>query len=58
VRGTGYTLNSPVSPSLPPPAVRHRVPSHFIWVLPNDAHENCFKRILKFTLKQLQHVSV
>jgi hypothetical protein len=23
-----------------------------------DAHENCLKRVLKFTLKQLQHVSV
>ena len=26
--------------------------------LPTDAQNNCFKRILKFTLKQLQHVSV
>jgi len=25
---------------------------------PNDVQNNCFKRILKFTLKQLQHVSV
>jgi hypothetical protein len=26
--------------------------------LPNDTKENCFKKILKFTLKQLRHVSV
>jgi hypothetical protein len=26
--------------------------------LPTDAQENCLKRILKFTLKQLLHVSV
>ena len=26
--------------------------------LPTDAQNNSFKRILKFTLKQLQHVSV
>ena len=32
VKGTGYPLHSPVSPSLPPP-VRHRVPSHFNWSL-------------------------
>jgi len=32
VKGTGYTLHSPVSPSLPP--VRHRVPSRFNWALP------------------------
>ena len=32
---------------------------HLIRVLlPTDAHENYFKRVLKFTLKQLQHVSV
>jgi hypothetical protein len=27
-------------------------------LLPTDAQENCFKGVLKFTLKQLQHVSV
>jgi hypothetical protein len=27
-------------------------------LLPTAAQNNCFKRILKFTLKQLQHVSV
>jgi len=27
-------------------------------LLPIDAQNNCFKRLLKFTLKQLQHVSV
>jgi hypothetical protein len=27
-------------------------------LLPTDAQNNCFKRILKFTLKQLKHVSV
>jgi hypothetical protein len=27
-------------------------------LLPTDAQNNCFKRILKSTLKQLQHVSV
>ena len=27
-------------------------------LLPTDAQNNCFKRILKFTLKQLQRVSV
>jgi len=32
VKGTGYTLHSPVSPPLPPP-VRHRVPLHFNWTL-------------------------
>jgi hypothetical protein len=26
--------------------------------LPTDAQQSCFKRILKFTLKQLLHVSV
>jgi len=26
--------------------------------LPTDAQKSCFKRILKFTLKQLLHVSV
>ena len=26
--------------------------------LPTDAQKRCFKRILKFTLKQLLHVSV
>ena len=33
VKGTGYPLNSPVSPFTSPP-VRHRVPSHFNWSLP------------------------
>jgi hypothetical protein len=33
VKGTGYPLHSPVSPSLPLP-LRHRVPSHFNWTLP------------------------
>ena len=33
VKGTDYTLHSPVSPSLPLPCV-HRVPSHFNWNLP------------------------
>jgi hypothetical protein len=32
VKGTGYPLHLPVSPSLPPP-VRRRVPSHFDWTL-------------------------
>jgi len=32
VKGTGYPLHSPVSPSLPLP-VRHRVPSYFNWTL-------------------------
>jgi hypothetical protein len=27
-------------------------------LLPTDAQNNCFKRIIKFTLKQMQHVSV
>ena len=36
VKGTGYPLHSPVSPSLPPP-VRHRVPSHFNWTLLHSA---------------------
>jgi hypothetical protein len=26
--------------------------------IPTDAQQSCFKRILKFTLKQLLHVSV
>ena len=34
VKGTGHPLHSPVSPSLPHP-LRHRVPSHFNWSLPN-----------------------
>jgi len=29
-----------------------------VFYLPTDAIESCFKRILKFTLKQLLHVSV
>jgi len=33
VKGTGYPLHLPVSPSLPLPCV-HRVPSHFSWTLP------------------------
>jgi hypothetical protein len=28
------------------------------YLLPTDAQNNCLKRILKFTLKQLQHVSM
>jgi len=32
VKSTGYQLQSPVSPLLPPP-LRHRVPSHFNWSL-------------------------
>jgi len=34
VKGTGYPLQSPVSPSLPLPCVSHRVPLHFNWNLP------------------------
>jgi len=34
VKGTGYPLHSPVSPSLP--SLRYRVPSHFIWSINND----------------------
>ena len=34
VKGTGYSLHSPVSPFTSPP-VRHRVPSHFNWTLPH-----------------------
>ena len=40
VKGTGYPLHSPVSPSLPPP-VRHSVPSHFIWNLYNVSRDCC-----------------
>jgi hypothetical protein len=29
-----------------------------VFYLPTDAQKSCFKRILKFTLKQLLHVSV
>jgi hypothetical protein len=36
VKGTGYPLHSPVSPSLPPP-VRQRVPSHLNWTLRRKA---------------------
>jgi hypothetical protein len=32
VKGTGYPLHSPVSPSLPLP-LHHHVPSHFNWTL-------------------------
>jgi len=38
VKGIGYPLHSPASPSLPPP-VRHRVPSGFNWALPQDVEE-------------------
>ena len=31
--------------------------THFKVLLPTDVQNNCFKKILKFTLKQLQHVS-
>ena len=34
VKGTGYPLHSPVSPS--PPPKRHSVPSHFTWTLPHN----------------------
>ena len=40
VKGTGYPLHSPVSPS---PPVRHRVPSRFNWSLPlggNSPHRD------------------
>ena len=37
VKGTGYPLHSPVSPSLPLPC-RHRVPPHFSWTLPVPPH--------------------
>ena len=33
VKGTGYPIHSPVSPSLPSPPVLHRVPLHFNWTL-------------------------
>ena len=29
-----------------------------VFYLPTDSQQSCFKRILKFTLKQLLHVSV
>jgi len=29
-----------------------------VFYLPTDTQESCFKRILRFTLKQLLHVSV
>ena len=33
--------------------------THFgVFYLPTDAQKNCFKIILKFTLKQLRHISV
>ena len=35
VKGTGYPLHSKISPLLPLP--RHRVPSHFNWILPQFA---------------------
>jgi hypothetical protein len=38
VKSTGYTLHSPVSPSLPP--VRHRVPSYFNWTLTAFGSQN------------------
>jgi len=31
---------------------------HIKVLLPTDAQNKCFKKILKFTLKQLQHISV
>jgi hypothetical protein len=56
VKSTGYTLHSPVSPSLPPP-VRHRVSSHINWlylywehiVTSSDLHvkpKQCVYRVL------------
>jgi len=41
VKGTGYSLHSPVSPLTSPP-VRHRASSHFNWNLPysNDPEEH------------------
>ena len=41
VKSTGYTLHSPVSPSLPP-RVRHRVPLRFNWSLPPNNVGQCF----------------
>jgi hypothetical protein len=49
--------------------LQETIPSHFhsctahldtikVFYLPTDAQYSCFKRILKFTLKQLLHVSV
>jgi len=39
VKGTGYSLHSPVSPSLPHP-LRHRVPSRFNWTPPGLITKN------------------
>ena len=41
VKGIGYPLHSPVSPFTSPP-VRHRVPSHFSWNLPEQLRHDWF----------------
>ena len=43
VKGTGYPLYSPVSPSLPLPPVGHHVPPRFNWTLPCHVCTTHFK---------------
>jgi hypothetical protein len=43
VKGTGYPLHSPVSLFTSPP-VRHRVPSHFNWGLPQNIFYYLFQK--------------
>jgi hypothetical protein len=38
--------------------LQSQVPMLTVFYLPTDAQQSCFKRILKFTLKQLLHVLV
>jgi len=50
VKGTGYPLHSPVSPSLPQP-VRHRVPSGFNWTLHSEHGVAVLTPILYFPVQ-------
>jgi len=45
VKGTGYPLRSPVSPSLPS-TVRHRVPSNFNWSQPDKGNISCCWKVV------------
>jgi hypothetical protein len=53
---TGKDINGFLFPS--PRSCTVHLDAFKIFYLPTDAQQSCFKRILKFTLKQLLHVSV
>jgi hypothetical protein len=51
VKGTGYLLHSPVTPSLFSP-VRYRAPSHFNWNLPYAAYRvNCLLMMNSYSIR-------